>query len=72
MVVPPPLCAYHLRLPTAVSQVTFGTGLQTNDIIVLTSDNQLMLFAHMDDKGAFIYFLTCVYVLLFSDIFIPL
>lgn len=52
MVVPPPMSAYQLHLPSHVSQVTSPTFPPNiaGDIAVLTDDNQLIIFGECTES----------------------
>ncbi|PVD20111.1 hypothetical protein C0Q70_20605 [Pomacea canaliculata] len=54
MVVPPPMSAYQLHLPSHVSQVTSPTFPPNiaGDIAVLTDDNQLIIFGECTETAA--------------------
>lgn len=53
MVVPPPMSAYQLPLPSAAAQVVSPASPPdaTSDIGVLTHDNQFLLFSHSAEAG---------------------
>ncbi len=44
MVVPPPMCAYHLKLPKPVNQVAFAPPQEGNKLAVLLSDNRVAIY----------------------------
>ncbi|XP_069778820.1 elongator complex protein 1 isoform X2 [Narcine bancroftii] len=45
MVVPPPMCAYHLQLPCPVNQIMFSSDPQrSNDLALLTADNLISIY----------------------------
>ncbi|XP_014675329.1 PREDICTED: elongator complex protein 1-like, partial [Priapulus caudatus] len=44
MVVPPPMCAFHVQLPAFVQQVAFQSAPNTNDMAILLSDGRIAIY----------------------------